>query len=109
MQQCEKQLPAKFVRPFGLAALFAALFMIAQIMMNFHSHDPSSAHNDNEPGHPQMECGICLVANMPSSSGGDIGLVNPPTYQGEPLITTPSMSWHGQSISPNQARAPPLA
>lgn len=109
MQRHEKQLPAKFDRPFGLAVQFAALFMVAQIMMSFHSHDPSSAHEDNEPAPLQMECGVCLIANMPSHSGGDIELVNAATYQDEPAIAAFNMPWHGQSVLPTQARAPPRA
>lgn len=109
MQQCKKQWLIKFVRPFGLAALFAVLFMVAQVIMSFHSHDPSSVHNGNEPAHQQMECGVCLVANMPSNSGGDIELVNTPANQVEQIIAAPNIPWHGQSTLPNQARAPPLA
>lgn len=109
MQQYRKQLPEKFDRPFGLTAIFALLFMAVQIVMSFHSHDPSSSEEDHGPVPLHIECGICLIATMPLHSADGIELASPPTYRPIPTTVALRMPPHDQSILPNQARAPPRA
>lgn len=109
MQQCETQLPEKCVRPFGLATLLSMLFIVAQVMMSFHTHDPFYFHEENEPAHHTAECGVCLVASMPSLSGGEIGEIHIFYRRNEQALTAQYMFWGGQSVSPTHARAPPRA
>jgi len=109
MQQLVTRLPAKFTKPLGLAMLFAAFYITAQLLMSFHTHTSLLNAEDDEPAHHQTECSVCLVANMASHSAEDIALVLPPSNLGTVYKSLSGDTWDGQSISPSHARAPPLA
>lgn len=109
MQKCETLLPGECVRLFGLATFLAALFIAAQVMMSFHAHDPFSNHEDNEPVRHSVECSVCLVADMPSLSGDEVGETHTLYWRSERTLAAQYTSWSEQTVSPAHARAPPLA
>lgn len=107
MQQLCTQLPVKFGRPFGLTVLLVVFFIVAQVMMSFHSHNPLSSLEDDEPVHHQIECDVCLVVHMASHSGDGVSLRPPSFMGGGAVVALPHDSWTTWSVSPSHARAPP--
>jgi hypothetical protein len=83
-----------------------AVFVFAQLFSAFHHvSDPHDATDDET----FVECGICLVANMPFHSGDDLGQIHSPHPISDHSGIAHYEFEHEQSVSLGHARAPPQA
>lgn len=84
--------------------LFAAVFMLAQVMVGYHH--VSDEHTDDHDGYA-IECDICTIAATISGTDDPaLAPETPPTVGGE-LPTQDSNSTSGTFARPGGPRAPP--
>jgi len=105
----------KSMKPHGLVAMLAVLFVVSQVLCCFHTHDPFedinghdvAHHHDHDDADHKIDCDVCLIASMPVDAGGAIGLQAAPLDTELAAIHAAGQRWRTLFISPNKARAPP--
>lgn len=103
------------MKPQGLVAILAALFLVSQVLCCFHTHDLVEDFSDHDLAHHQgddgadhqIDCDVCLIAGMPVDTGSATGVQALPILKELATGHGAGQRWRTLFISPNKARAPP--
>lgn len=87
------------------AGLLAVLFLVAQILCCFHTHEPLI--DSPKETHTEADCSICLLSHMPFNTGEAAEFTPSGLFALSLTVREPKAAFKSHNISPQQARAPP--